>query len=211
MCALVEQSVQYVIDDRDHPGVRPIRYEASRSAAARMWALGAGLQRCLRRDRAFASRQVESGEQGTKTVLAFEGHVLERRRFLEMNPNLDDEGLGTEARWELHFDHLSEHDRVAMDLDEAREDYWAAPHDRDSLGGIRASRRCDEQQGATSTAMAVTPRWSQTRRAYRVARERHLHAAAIPEHRNLRRIAHSDRGCGWGGWPRDSRRVKGRH
>jgi hypothetical protein len=128
-----------------------------------------------------------------------------------MNPNLDDEGLGTEARWELHFDHLSEHDRVAMDLDEAREDYWAAPHDRDSLGGIRASRRCDEQQGATSTAMAVTPRWSQTRRAYRVARERHLHAPAIPEHRNLRRIAHSDRGCGWGGWPRDSRRVKGRH
>ena len=50
----------------------------------------------------------------------------ERYQFLALNPDLDDEGLGPAARWELHFDDLPESDRIAADLEEARERFQAA-------------------------------------------------------------------------------------
>lgn len=50
----------------------------------------------------------------------------ERRRFRGMNPDPDDEGLGTMMRWELHFDDLPEHDHVAAEVDSARQQFDAA-------------------------------------------------------------------------------------
>ena len=50
----------------------------------------------------------------------------ERLQFLDSNPDLDDEGLGSAARWELHFNDLPENDRIGADLEEARERFRAA-------------------------------------------------------------------------------------
>lgn len=50
----------------------------------------------------------------------------DRRAFFEMNPDLDDEGLGTLARWELHFDDLPKYDAISDNLTDARARFDAA-------------------------------------------------------------------------------------
>lgn len=45
-------------------------------------------------------------------------HLYRVQTFLELNPDLDDEGIGTAARWEAYFDVEPKHDDVGRRIDD---------------------------------------------------------------------------------------------
>ena len=47
----------------------------------------------------------------------------DRREHFRLNPELDDEGLGTSARWDQYFELEPARDKIAASLEDEREEY----------------------------------------------------------------------------------------
>lgn len=59
----------------------------------------------------------------------------DRRDFLVMNPDLDDEGLGTMAHWDIHFDHAPRADKAQRSVDDINNSIAAKQFSVDAMSG----------------------------------------------------------------------------